>query len=241
MNGMLAVKEPDPDGDYSVLLHLWRAGARKVFYPQEMALLLGNAGPRRRGLREEHLLPRARWRCRESVRAFARSNGGSDGTAVTLTQETDYPLRRDPLRCAWPAQRPSSLRCSLRVPAWMARSPQCRVNGKPAHFEMRRGFAVVRRRWSQRRHAHARTSNAFRTEAIDDLHPETVALLRGPLVYVELNPAEAQQSCRAPDALRARRARRREHLSSEPVSRTRLYAPFYSVRDETYTMYAERS
>ncbi len=78
----------------------------------------------------------------------------------------------------------------------------------------------------------------FRSEAIDDLHPETVAVLRGPLVYVEKNPADGEAAHANPEALQPE-AGSSGIFSSHTANRTRAYAPFYLVRDGAYTMYAQ--
>ncbi len=161
------------------------------------------------------------------------------GTSLTLTQETDYPLGESvTLRIACTA--PVEFALQLRIPPWVLEAPVLRVNSKPANFNERRGFAVVHRRWNDGDVVTVNLKQSFRTEAIDDLHPETVSLLRGPLVYVELNPAQGAAKMSRADALRpAEQAP--GAFSSEAGSRTRLYVPFYFVRDEPYTMYAERS
>jgi hypothetical protein len=55
-----------------------------------------------------------------------------------------------------------------------------------------------------------------RTEAIDDRHPDTVALMRGPLMMVAVN---------APDGM--------PEIGAPPLR----FAPFYAVRGESYTTY----
>jgi hypothetical protein len=120
----------------------------------------------------------------------------------------------------------------------MVATPQLRVNGKPVHADLQQGFAVVRRRWISGDALTCEFPLQFRTEAIDDLHTETVALLRGPLVYVERNPADVEAAHANPEALRP--ASGTPGVFSSPAGKaTRTYAPFYLVRDEAYTMYAQ--
>ena len=100
------------------------------------------------------------------------------------------------------------------------------------------GFAVVRRRWTSGDALTCEFPLQFRTEAIDDLHPETVALLRGPLVYVEKIRPTSEAAHANSEALRPE-AGTPGVFSSHAGGRTRTYAPFYLVRDEVYTMYAQ--
>ena len=68
------------------------------------------------------------------------------GAEVMLTQETDYPLGgKVVLRVT--STTPTEFALRLRVPGWLAATPQLRVNGKPVHADLQHGFATVRRRW----------------------------------------------------------------------------------------------
>jgi hypothetical protein len=58
-----------------------------------------------------------------------------------------------------------------------------------------------------------------RTEAIDDRHPDTVALMRGPLMMAAVNAPDGTPDIAAP-GLR--------------------FAPFYAVRGESYTTYFKK-
>jgi DUF1680 family protein len=169
--------------------------------------------------------------------APSRLQWSENGTAVTLAQETDYPLRGTvTLRVTSAAPIEFTLR--MRVPSWLNAMPQLQVNGKPVHADEQQGFAVVRRRWVSGDALTFELPLEFRTEAIDDLHPETVALLRGPLVYVEQNPADVESAQANPEALRPA-SEAPGVFSSHTGNRSRTYAPFYFVRDEAYTMYAQ--
>jgi uncharacterized protein len=233
-NGILAVKEPDADGDYPYY-STYGAAAHKVFYAKKWPCCSGTLIE---GVADyvKNIYFRAHDGVAVNFYAPSRLQWKENGTAVSLTQETDYPLGgRVALRvtCAAPAE--FGLR--LRVPGWVTVTPQLRVNGKPAHADLRQGFAVVRRRWTSGDALTCEFPLQFRTEAIDDLHSETVALLRGPLVYVEQNPANGETTHADPEALRPSASS--EVFSTHTANRTRIYAPFYQVRDETYTMYAQ--
>ena len=234
-NGILAVKEPDADGDYPYY-STYGAGAHKVFYQKKWPCCSGTLVE---GVADyvKNIYFRAQDGVAVNLYAPSRVQWTERGAAVTLTQKTEYPLGGSVVlrvTCATPTE--FALR--VRVPGWMAATPQLRVNGKPAHADLRQGFAVVRRRWTSGDALTCEFPLQFRTEAIDDLHPETVALLRGPLVYVEQNPADGEAAHANPEALRPAAASPGV-FSSRTGNRTRTYAPFYLVRDETYTMYAE--
>ena len=82
--------------------------------------------------------------------------------AVTLIQETAYPWSGE-VKLAVDPPEESAFALRLRIPGWArgepvpsdlyryldaaGEAPSLRVNGAPAHLELERGFAVVRRRW----------------------------------------------------------------------------------------------
>jgi DUF1680 family protein len=80
----------------------------------------------------------------------------------------------------------------------------------------RKTFATVRRRWRKNDTLEVKLPFRDRTEAIDDRHTDTVALMRGPLMMVAVN---------APDGM------------PELTTPGLRFAPFYTVRGESYTTY----
>ncbi len=234
-NGILAVKEPDAEGDYPYY-STYGAEAHKVFYPKKWPCCSGTLVE---GVADyvKNIYFRAHDGIAVNLYAPSRVKWTEHGTEVTLTQETDYPLRGTvTLRVSSTAPIEFALR--MRVPGWMAATPQLRVNGKPLPTDLQQGFAVLRRRWTSGDALTLEFPLQFRTEAIDDLHSETVALLRGPLVYVEQSPANTEAAHAISESLRAE-TEVPGVFSSHIGDRTRTYAPFYSVRDEAYTMYAQ--
>ena len=78
----------------------------------------------------------------------------------------------------------------VRVPGWLQSPAQIMVNDKPAAVAAERGkFAVIHRRWQNNDTIQITLPFTFHTEPIDAQHPDTVALLRGPLMLVALEPA----------------------------------------------------
>jgi uncharacterized protein len=234
-NGILAVKEPDADGDYPYY-STYGAGAHKVFYSKKWPCCSGTLVESVADY-VKNIYFRAHDGVAVNLYAPSRVQWTERGAPLTLTQETQYPLDGQitlRVTCAAPVE--FALR--LRVPSWLNVAPQLRVNENPVHADLRRGFAVVRRRWTSGDKLTCDFPLQFRTEAVDDQHPEMVALLRGPLVYVEQNPAVAESAHANLEALRP--AAEAPGVFSSPASdRSRTYAPFYFVRDAGYTMYAQ--
>jgi len=236
-NGTLAVKEPDSDGDYPYY-STYGSQVRKVFYPQKWPCCSGTLVE---GVADyvRNIYFRTPGGVAVNFYAPSQLQWHEHGTPVTLAQETDYPLGGSVslrVTCSAPVQ----FSMQVRVPGWVGATPSLHLNGKPVRADVRRGFAVIHHRWTNGDTLFFNLPQQFRAEPIDDLHPETVALLRGPLVYVERNPAAGglehapidslQPSTASPGAFAARSA-----------AQTRTYVPFYFVTGEAYTMYSQRA
>lgn len=236
-NGILAVKEPDFDGDYPYY-STYGAGAHKVFYPKKWPCCSGTLVESVADY-VKNIYFRAHDGVAVNLYAPSRVQWMENGVPVTLTQSTGYPLiGRVFLRvtCAAPVE--FALR--VRIPEWASPMPIIRVNDIPVDALLQRGFAQVRRRWTSGDVLTFELPLQFRTEAIDDLHPETVAILRGPLVYVEQNPAASQTAHVSLESLEPG-ADTPVVFSSQAGNQTRTYVPFYVVDYAAYTMYAQRS
>jgi DUF1680 family protein len=236
-NTILAVKEPDSNGDYPYY-STYSPQATKVYYQKKWpccsgTLVLGVADY------VKDIYFRAPNGVAVNLYTPSELRWNHRGGAVTLTQETSYPLAENvTLRVGCAA--PVSFALSLRIPQWVEKTPAIRVNGKPVNAEMQRGFAVVQRSWRQGDTVTLELAQSFRTEAIDDKHPNTVAVMRGPLLYVELNPSAGAAklgslSGRKPtDGIPGAFA---EHTGGQEI----VHVPFYFVHDESYTTYFEKS
>ena len=104
---------------------------------------------------------------------------GKDGAQLTLTQSGNYPVEGK-IAMQIRASRTSTFALRLRIPSWTTAS--IRVNGHPVSTALQHGFASLQRQWTDGDRVEVEMTLPLRLEAIDDQHPNTVALLRGPLV-----------------------------------------------------------
>jgi DUF1680 family protein len=234
-NALLMVKEPDSDGDY-FYYSSYNSRAHKVYYPQKWPCCSGTLV---QGVADyvKNIYFQAPDGVVVNLYAPSRVQWIQDGAAIVLNQETEYPLGETVsvrVDCAAPAE--FALR--MRIPGWLARAPNLRVNGNLARAQMERGFAILRRRWKSGDRVTLELPQSLRAEAIDDLHPRTVAVLRGPLVYVELSPAQGEISLARIDELRPL-ADSRGFYAAGRGEEMRVHAPLYFVRNENYTTYFE--
>ncbi len=104
-----------------------------------------------------------------------------NGTNVSLSQKGSYP--HDGLvEFEFTLSKPTALAANFRIPAW-AEGASVSINGKRATASVVPGaFASVRRKWKNGDRATLELPMKMRLEAINPRHPDTVALLRGPVV-----------------------------------------------------------
>jgi DUF1680 family protein len=102
---------------------------------------------------------------------------------VTLTQETRYP-DADTTSIAVFADAPKSFSLRFRIPSW-TRGVSFRVNGTDAPVDAVPGsWAAIERVWSPGDRVEARIPLTLRMEPVDREHPDRVAVVRGPAVFV---------------------------------------------------------
>jgi uncharacterized protein len=236
-NGLLAVKPPDANGDYPYYSS-YGPRARKAYYQSKWPCCSGTLI---QGVADYVRNIYFRTTQGVAVNLFAPSElrWNHNGVALTLTQQTEYPLDNNVLMRVGCAQ-PARFVLSVRIPSWLTRPPKLLVNGRAVPAQWQRGFAVLDRLWSDGDTVTLQLEQSFRTEAIDDLHPETVAVLRGPLVYVEVNPTSDGSAL---DALEKRISDAHDHgrYVSQDGENRRVHVPFYTIGEQSYTMYFTNS
>jgi len=106
------------------------------------------------------------------------------GQRVTIAQETSYPWDGD-VKMAIGLKEPTAFALMLRIPGWCGKH-RIKVNGRPAAAPVAKGYARIRRQWSNG--DRVELSLAMPVERIV-AHPGVaedagrVALQRGPIVY----------------------------------------------------------
>jgi hypothetical protein len=236
-NCLLAVKEPDGDGDYPYY-STYGANARKVFYQQKWPCCSGTLV---QGVAD--IVKNIYFRCDDGVAvnlytpSKVRFEHGD--SKIAIEQETEYPLQQS-VAVRVQCDHPVALALRFRIPRWLEQKPRISVNGVATSVEARRGFAVLHRQWHAGDHVELELPQSFRPEPIDDLHRTTAAMMRGPLLYVQMNPAEQDSRLPEEDSLRA--VSETEGIySSNKGSGSRVFVPLYFVRNERYTTYFEKS
>ena len=161
-----------------------------------------------------------------------------DGAQLSLTQTGDYP-HGDRIALLVAASRPTDVTLHFRIPAW-AKGAQIRVNGRTQPVPIPGRFASVRRLWRSGDAVELLLPLALRLEPIDARHPDTAALVRGPLVLMAVKPdIDAPVPVLKRSApLNARRAGSTEWQVDGAQGPINL-APFIALGSRPYTTYLE--
>lgn len=243
-NAILASKLPDSDGDY-FYYSTYSPAAQKVYYPKKWPCCSGTliqtvadyplnlyfhaaeSGDANGGLFVNQYIP-------------SRLNFTHSGTSVEVVQETLYPVD-DAITLLLQPTHPVTMTVYLRIPAWLTRSATVRINGRMAGVSCAPGsFAAVRRTWRPGDRIELVLPQDFRTEAIDDMHPETIALMRGPIQYVALNPQHDLAGAPDDDRLRLPSGLKQiapQAFVEDYAGKQIVFVPIHQVRDQTYTSY----
>ena len=160
-----------------------------------------------------------------------------DGAQLSLTEKSAYPFEES-LHFEVTASSPRTFSINLRIPEW-ADGAVLRVNDKRESAPLRLGsFQTVRREWKTGDRLELELPMRLRLEALDREHPETVALLRGPLVLFPLTSSQPRVT--RSQLLAATRTGSQAWRFATEAGTVDL-APFTAIGDAPYTTYVEVS
>ena len=174
------------------------------------------------------------------VNLFIASTLDEPDHGLTLEMETAYPAE-DTVRFRVSRAPRSAFALSIRLPGWCA-APALALNGRPAAFERRDGYAVLHRRWTAGDVVTLSLPMTLRTEATPD-DPDTVAFLSGPLVLAaDLGPADKPFDTPAPallqdEALDALGNDAHHYRTTSAQGGTLTLSPFFSQYDRRTAVY----
>jgi uncharacterized protein len=154
-----------------------------------------------------------------------------------LSIETDYPYAAGVIMTLR-LPSPQRFTLNLRIPAW-ARDASLLINGRREPTPQNGQFAALRREWQSADRIELELPDARRLESVDAQHPDTVALLAGPLLLMRTAPADAAVApIRRDSLLRAQRDRNGLHewQVTTDAGAVRL-KPFLDIDGERYSAY----
>jgi hypothetical protein len=235
-NTILATRKPDSDGDYPYY-STYGPGASKQYYDSKWPCCSGTLA---QAVADYPLNIYFHSANALFVNLYAPSQlvWRRSGEQVLVRQETDFPAG-DKITIRLSLNRPRRFEMRLRIPGWVAAAPRLTVNRRPFKTAvMPASFATIDRTWSNGDTIELVLPQSFRTLAIDELHPETVALMKGPLMYVGIDTTgEAQWRSIAPSlGLKPLPLSRQRYLRQERDTE-QVFVPYYLVGEETYETY----
>ncbi len=232
-NTMLATRTPDSDGGYPYYSN-YGAQAVKKYYHRKWPCCSGTLV---QGVADYVLNVYFHDDDALYVNLFAPSIvtwKRLSGTII-VEQTTNYPAA-DASRLTIRAGGKFLLK--IRTPAWTS-GATIRVNGRSAAPAKAGQYAVLARNWKPGDTVDVVVPQPLRTLPIDDAHPDTVALLRGAVMYVGLNPWEelAQTPVALPAALKPVRA---DSYLLRVGGKDLVFVPYFDVQLESYQTYFQR-
>jgi DUF1680 family protein len=161
-----------------------------------------------------------------------------EGAQLSLTQAGEYPYDGNVV-FSLVASKPVEMTLHFRIPAW-AQSAQIRVNGQAQPALEPGRFAAVRRVWRSGDVVELLLSLPMRLEPIDPRHPNTAALVRGPLVLMAVKseidaPVPAVTRSALLSAGRADATEWRANGAKGPI----ILKPFTALGAQPYSAYLD--
>ena len=238
-NTLLGVKQPDADGDYPYY-STYSPRATKVWYPHRWPCCSGTLV---QGVSDYVLNLYLQAADGVTVNMYAPSElrFEQNGASVRLTLVTDYPAG-ETISIRIDTSTPQVWALHLRIPAWLERPARITVNGAAAAPAKPGSFAALRRRWKSGDVVELRLPQQFRAEPIDDLHPDVVAVMRGPVMLVAIDPPDGLEKRPLPiEEGFAVPGQRAGAWTRNLDGREIVFVPFYQVQNEPYTTYFTRA
>jgi len=158
-----------------------------------------------------------------------------DGARISFTQSGSYPLS-DLVKIVVTTSQPREFAIRLRVPIW-AQNPSVRVNGIRASASIEAGtFVSLKREWASGDRIELELPRKLELKPVDSEHPDTVALVYGPLVLfavVSGSPLLTQEQLLSA----ARTGPEREEWHVDTAEGSMRFLPFWAIKDEGYSTY----
>jgi DUF1680 family protein len=156
-----------------------------------------------------------------------------DGTQLSVTQTSGYPFD-GAVKFDLTVSRTTEFAIHLRIPAW-AEGALILVNGKPVPASTIPGkFVTIRRTWRNGDRIEMDLPMKLRLEAVDAQHPQTVALLCGPLVLFAITDAPPVVTTRQ---LLAAKKDGPQSWQVEIADGKISMLPFTAIGDQQYSTY----
>jgi uncharacterized protein len=167
----------------------------------------------------------------------AQVNVALGNQSVGFSIATDYPYSPTVLLMLQNPT-PQTYTVNLRIPVW-AQGAALHVNGKRRGEDLQPGrFAAIRREWQAGDRIELELPLLKRLESVDAQHPDTVALMAGPLVLMRVDPTVGGAAISRESLLAAQRIPHatREWQATTPTGPVKM-KPFLDIETQSYSTY----
>lgn len=156
---------------------------------------------------------------------------------ITLTQKSNYPFESN-VQFEMSASKPKDFSLNFRIPSW-ADDALLNVNGKRITDPIVPGkFARIQRQWKTGDRIELELPMRPRIEPINEHHPNTVALMSGPLVLFAMT--DTAQTITKTQLLAAKKVGPQKWQAATATGPLD-FLPFTAIADEPYTTYVNVS
>jgi DUF1680 family protein len=156
---------------------------------------------------------------------------------ASLTQETQYPATGETM-LRLTLTHAERFNVALRIPAWAGTGTKITVNGNAVDTAVTPGtWANLERTWKDGDRVELSLDMPLRLAALDDRHPELVALLYGPVALFAIEPGEAKVT--KGQLLAAQRVGRSTAWEVAGDTGKVKMLPYAEIRDERYRLYQQ--
>jgi uncharacterized protein len=240
-NTVLGAKALHPDGR-AFYYSDYHATGRKSYFPDAWPCCSGTLP---QVTADYRLLPYFHERDTLYVNLYLPSTlqwTNTDGAQLTLTQTGNYPFEGK-ITMQVRASHSSNFAIKLRIPAWstgQGTGAAIRVGGEKVSAPIQQGFATIQRRWKDGDRIELQLALPMRLEPISAKHPNTVALVRGPLVLFPITES-APAAVTRQQLLSAAQVAGQWMWQAKTGAGTLRLLPFSAITDERYATYLDVS
>ncbi len=239
LNTILGALDPDDDGGYFYYSD-YQAGATKRYYKQKWPCCAGTLIQSVADYPLNLYFYDSRG-IYVNLYAASEVRWNANGVPLRLIQNTAYP-ESEHVQFRIEVDRPLQFDLHLRIPGWLERPAEIAVNGKPVHARTEAGnWATISQRWRKDDTIHLRLPFSFRTVPVDGRHPNTVAVVYGPVMLVAVDAPRQLQARATALAQMTRVTGKPLEFECRTAAGPVQMRPFYQVRRETYTTYFTRA
>jgi len=158
-----------------------------------------------------------------------------NGARIALEQRTNYPYSQE-VQLSVHTDRPETFAIYLRVPDWTGPRTAVAVNGRAVSLPLNPGsFVPVRREWKDGDRIDYWVDTPLRLEAVDPQHPNTVALMSGPLALFAIDSLDGRFTRAQLLAATKQNSTWRVQSDKGPIK----FVSFPGIQNEKYRLYHE--